>query len=512
MPAKPFTNICMYLSGWILWGVLLLPQIKHQFYNANLRWLYIGLFSFILSLLITPLVRKAAIQLQILDQPAQRKVHKDATPLMGGLAINISFVAAILFNNIFDTQLVVILFSATLIMLIGLVDDARSLSAKLKLLMQLLAAALVFWAGVSIDLFPVAGVSEAGKLFSLIGNITLTFLWIVGITNAMNFIDGIDGLATGLSIVISFFLGIVAYQTGQPFLAWLAVAMIGSCLGFLPYNFRRSGPATIFLGDAGSTFIGFTLACLAITGNWAVDKPIVSICTPIMIFGVLIFDMTHTTIARIATGKVRSFHDWVAYTGKDHIHHKMYEIFQNNRKAVFLILGISSCLGISAVVLRTADTFESLLMLTQGTLAFTMLSAVNYYQTKTLKRFQEKRSSFRIKTLFSILLTLEDEDEETDGFVLDISKVGARILVPNSLGVEVGSVIAIVENDTSSDPLSLPSGSVVWMKPSMIHYSGDTDGYMECGIQFLNPETRNIVKLAEKIHAKQIIKTLNGKK
>jgi UDP-GlcNAc:undecaprenyl-phosphate GlcNAc-1-phosphate transferase len=114
----------------------------------------------------------------------------------------------------------------------------------------------------------------------------------VGITNAMNFIDGMDGLAAGLSAIIALFMGIVAFQTRQPILGWIAIAMLGSCMGFLPYNFRANKPASIFLGDTGSIFLGFVLSSLAVIGEWADNNPIVSFTAPLLIFWVLIFDMT----------------------------------------------------------------------------------------------------------------------------------------------------------------------------------------------------------------------------
>src|SRR2546428_12667780 len=128
-----------------------------------------------------------------------------------------------------------------------------------------------------------------------------------------------DGLATGLAIIIAFFLGVVAFQTNQPTLGWVAVALVGAGLGFLPYNFRAKASATIFLGDAGSMFLGFTLACLAVKGNWADQNPIVSVSTPILISGVLIYDRVHTTVARIYLARVSTRTGYLEYVGKDDI-------------------------------------------------------------------------------------------------------------------------------------------------------------------------------------------------
>lgn len=374
------------LIGWLLWGSLMVPSVQALFQRAGCRWAYIALFAFLLSLLLTPLIRSIALRYSILDYPEARKMHAKATPLLGGVAIYLSFSLALLVNRIFDRSVVSIMLAASIIVIISAIDDIRELSAKFKLVAQIGAATLVMLAGTQITVFPTNDPAASFYAVSVIGNIILTFLWIVGITNAMNFLDGIDGLAAGLGAVISMFLGIIAFQTGQPFLGWFAIAMMGSCLGFLPYNFRRSGPALIFLGDTGSTFIGFTLACLAIKGDWAEQNPLVSICTPLLIFGVLIFDMIHITVSRIATGKVKNFHEWVAYVGKDHIHHRLNRIFLSRKKTVFCILALNCGLGISAVVLRQVDTFHSLLIVFQGVLAFSVFSMLNLYQEKAMER------------------------------------------------------------------------------------------------------------------------------
>jgi UDP-GlcNAc:undecaprenyl-phosphate GlcNAc-1-phosphate transferase len=195
----------------------------------------------------------------------------------------------------------------------------------------------------------------------------LTILWLLGITNAMNFFDGMDGLATGLSIITASFLGLFAFLTYQPFLGWLAAASVGSCLGFLPFNFRPRAPAAIFLGDSGSTFLGFVLAALAVKGEWA-ENSLVDIAAPILIFWVFIYDMTHITVARIATGKVRSFRDWIAYVGRDHLHHRLASLLGSNRNAVVLVFSVSICMGLAAIALVHARALEAALLILQAIL------------------------------------------------------------------------------------------------------------------------------------------------
>jgi len=154
--------------------------------------------------------------------------------------------------------------------------------------------------------------------------------------------------------------------------------MLGSCLGFLPYNFRWNTPASIFLGDAGSTFIGFVLSALAIKAAWADNNPIVSFATPILIFWVLIFDMAYITLERTITGKVRSFREWIDYVGTDHLHHRLLGIFGDRKKVVLFIFFLSATLGISAVTLRGATTRDGVLTVVQALLITLIVSILEY--------------------------------------------------------------------------------------------------------------------------------------
>jgi UDP-GlcNAc:undecaprenyl-phosphate GlcNAc-1-phosphate transferase len=211
-------------------------------------------------------------------------------------------------------------------------------------------------------------------IYAYWGNVLLTVLWIIGITNAMNFFDGMDGLAAGLGALIAFFLGIVAFQTDQPFIGWVAVAMMGSCIGFLPYNFRINGSATIFLGDAGSTVIGFILACVAVYGDWAEGNAVVALISPLLIFWILIFDMVHITVDRILTGKVLNFRQWIEYVGKDHLHHRLANVLGGNKKSVLFIYLLSLCLGFSAVALRNARVVDAVLLIIQASIMVILIT------------------------------------------------------------------------------------------------------------------------------------------
>jgi len=348
---------------------LLAPPIRTAWQSTlGSRWAYILLLSALVAFGSTPLVMRLALRFRALDYPAQRKVHAAPTPLLGGLAVFLGFLVSTLANSIIDTQVLAILLGATFLVLTGILDDLRGLPAAFKLAAQAAAVAAVMASGVMLTLPPR---SEIG----LVVNGILTAVWILGITNAMNFFDGMDGLATGLAIITAGFLGLVAVQTDQPFLGWFAAALAGSCVGFLPFNFRRKEPAAIFLGDSGSTFLGFVLACLAVKGEWA-ENGIIDLAAPILIFWIFIFDMAHITVMRIATGKVRSFHDWIAYVGRDHLHHRLDALLHSHRKTVLLIFLLSTAMGLGAIALRNARVIDSIILIAQALIILLIISVL----------------------------------------------------------------------------------------------------------------------------------------
>ena len=350
-----------YIPILILNAVLLIPQSRKAFIYMGWRWVYVLSLSFALSFCLTPLAIWLSHRLGILDRPEARKNHQEATPLLGGAAVFSAFLAAIMINGIYSPKLGAIMTASCLLFVIGVVDDFKEISAKIKLVGQILCAVLVMSFGVVLRVIP-----DYMGIFAQAGNVTLTLFWLIGITNAMNFFDGMDGMAAGLGVIISFFLGVVAFQTHQPFLGWVAVSMMGSCIGFLPYNLLKKGRAIIFLGDGGSTVIGFILASVAVYGEWAEGSPVKALASPLLIFWVLIFDMVHITVDRILSGKVANFREWIDYVGKDHLHHRLAAVLGGQRKSVFFIYMMSICLGASAVVLRNARPVDAMLLLAQA--------------------------------------------------------------------------------------------------------------------------------------------------
>jgi UDP-GlcNAc:undecaprenyl-phosphate/decaprenyl-phosphate GlcNAc-1-phosphate transferase len=350
---------------------LAVPAIRELFVFEGLRWLYILLFAFLGVGALTPLIVHLSHQWGLVDQPSDRKIHTQPTPRLGGIAVYLGFLGSVLLNSILPDWMIATLAAGSLLLIVGVIDDVWDLPAVSKLAAQLVAAGIVIATGKVLTLFPSGPIGD-------VANILLTLLWIVGITNAFNFFDGMDGLATGLAILIAGFMGAVAFETNQPGLGWLAIAIIGAGVGFLPYNFRGRKPAVIFLGDGGATFLGFTLACLAVKGNWADHSPIVSFSNPLLIFGVLIYDMIHITVERVATGKVRSMKEWLTYAGKDHLHHRLERALGSRQASVAMICLMTICLGLAALALRHAGAAEAVLLLVQACLIAVMITILEW--------------------------------------------------------------------------------------------------------------------------------------
>ena len=342
-------------------GALMVAQTRKYFFSSGWRWAYVLFLSTSISFCLTPLCSRIAKNFDLIDRPDSRKIHIEATPLLGGVAVFIAFLMGTIANGVYSLELGSILAASTLLFLVGIIDDFKGIPAWGRLLFQIASTVMVVSCGIVLQVLP-----KSMGIFSQAGNILLTLFWIIGITNALNFFDGMDGLAAGLGVIISFFLGVVAFQTHQPFLGWIAVAMMGSCLGFLPYNFSLKGNASIFLGDAGSTVIGFVLACIAVYGDWAEGSPVVALASPLLIFWVLVFDMVHITVDRIITGKVTNLRQWIDYVGRDHLHHRLAVVLGGQRKSVLFIYLMSFCLGTSAVVLRYARPVDALLLMVQA--------------------------------------------------------------------------------------------------------------------------------------------------
>lgn len=327
--------------------------------------------SFLIALAVTfslmPFFKWLAFKLRIVDLPGERKIHKATTPLLGGLAVYTGAVVALLFNLRDFTAFVPIAVCSTIILLVGLLDDIRGLSARLRLASQIVVALIMIQCGERISFMPNNWWGDSIEVI-------VTVLWIVGLTNAYNYLDGMNGLAGGSAAINLFCFIVILYTSNQHMLLTLAIILLGALLGFLPYNFRKE-QAGIFLGDSGSTFLGFTLASIALMGDWAADH-IVKISIPVLILGVPIFDMIFTTIMRIRDEKITNFVEWLEYGGKDHFHHYLVDLGLMPFGAVLFIYGITLSLGLNAIMVSNDKAIEAFLSLAQAGIIFAIIAVL----------------------------------------------------------------------------------------------------------------------------------------
>lgn len=346
----------------LIWGFVILAGVawlSRDVRSAQLHWSYLVGLAFVITFFAVPIVHRFALWRGVVDLPAARKVHTVPTPLLGGIAVFGGFAATVLLNFSFSLPLKGVALGATIVVAVGIADDMFDIPAKVKLLGQVAAALVALAFGVHLLLVPYWIPGSAAM------NAVLTVLWLLTVTNAIQFLDGMDGLAAGLGAIAAVFFSVAALQTGQQYLMFLGAALAGACGGFLPYNFRPGG-ARIFLGDAGASFIGFTLAGLAVMGEWSASSPVVALFTPLLILAVPLFDIAFVGIVRIVTGKVATIGEWLAYTGKDHIHHRFEALGLTKTQSVLLIFFIAATLGLSAIVLKGGGGREAALILGQA--------------------------------------------------------------------------------------------------------------------------------------------------
>lgn len=332
----------------------------------------------ILTLLLSPLARWLGTKWGVMDVPAQRRVHSVSTPKTGGWAIFISFIISAILLTKPHGAILGMLIAAGFIFVVEIWDDTRELPAVIKLLSQITAACILISFGVSAIIF---SKTLLGNFF----NYTLTILWLVGITNAVNFIDGMDGLATGLSIIFALFFSVVFLQMGWSHIVPFCLLIIGVCLGFLPYNFRGKKGASIFLGDTGSNFLGFVLASLAVLAEWSETMLLPSLAAPILIFAVVIYDMAYINLRRIIMREVKGFRELIEYTGKDHLHHRLHYLLGSKTKTVLIIYLLAIALGMNALLIKMAPDYFWVLLL-QAVVILSFATILEIAANRRMKR------------------------------------------------------------------------------------------------------------------------------
>lgn len=308
--------------------------------NETVKILLSFVCAFLLAFLSTPFVKKLAKKIGAIDIPKdKRRMHTDSVPLIGGLAIFLGFlVSTVVFTEI-DIKIIAILSGALIMVMLGVFDDKYALGAKFKLMIQIIAAAIPVIAGVRIERIILPFLKSGGIEFGWLAY-PITILWIVALTNAVNLIDGLDGLAAGVSAIASFSMFLIALMQGNYVIAVMSAALVGACCGFLPYNFS---PASIFMGDTGSTFLGFVMASLSVLGLFKIHA-IISFAVPFIAFGIPIFDTSFAIFRRIKE------HRPIMSPDRGHLHHRLVDMGFSHKQAVLIIYAICIVLGAVAVL------------------------------------------------------------------------------------------------------------------------------------------------------------------
>lgn len=340
------------------------------------------------SLFITPLVRRVCERCGWYDVPRDdRRLHARPIPRLGGVAVFLSFVLALAPLAFVDNTIThalkgqagsfaAVFASSTLIFLFGIYDDLRGADAKLKFVAQLAAGSVLYAMGGRIDAFsfPVLGQIDLPPVLSF----ALTQLWVVGICNAFNLIDGLDGLAAGASLFASLVMVGVSLLVGRPLVSVMALVLSGALIGFLRYNFN---PASIFLGDSGSLFIGFLLAALSVTGSQKASTA-VAVAIPLMAFALPVIDTGFTLARRFISGKPLFAGD------KEHIHHKLLERGWSQRRVAFVLYGVCALFGLTALLFVSdggAGRLTGLVLLIVGAAVVLVAGRLRYHEVDEVR-------------------------------------------------------------------------------------------------------------------------------
>lgn len=316
------------------------------------------LVATLINIIIMPIIIKLAKKFGFMDIPKDnRRMHSKPIPLAGGLGMFITFVVCIfifakVFNFELDRNVLGLLIGSTIIIISGLIDDKVNLSPKKKIVFQLLAGICLVFNGVRIDFF--SNPLSIGDPFIYIKylSIPITLFWITGITNTINLIDGLDGLAAGVSMICSISLMMIAYKFGYKEVAVIAAILAGSCLGFLPYNFN---PAKIFMGDTGALFLGFVLSYISIEGVMK-SVAILTIIVPVLILGVPVFDTAFAMVRRKLSGKS------MVEADKGHLHHRLLAMGLSQRQTVLVLYTISIIFGVLANIIPKFSANQGLIV------------------------------------------------------------------------------------------------------------------------------------------------------
>ncbi|GEM_PF-203603 len=445
-----------------------------DFLLSNKTYVACFLAPLLVVYLITPLVSRLARRLGAIDRPNHRKIHSQATPLMGGLAIYLGMWLPILALSFWDNdvtarvggkwpQFAVVAMAGAAVMLSGILDDLRGLSVIKKLLVQVPLAVLFTMFVAHFDNINIPGI---GRVDLGIWGIPLTIIWIVGITNALNLVDGIDGLATGVAFFVALTTSVLAIMGGKEFLALVMLAMAGACLGFLRYNFT---PAKIFLGDTGSLFLGMTLAATSVMAS-SKSHVAASLLVAVIILGYPVID-TLLAMAR------RGLHGKSMFTpDRGHIHHRLLARGLGHSRAAMVIYVFCAALSILALAIVAQSSFAALMSLivvtAMAALGLNFLGLFRLFQPKDIK---ETRARFLASHYLTKMLVAKLSVAETIQQVYALLEQACAEFHMLSLQVEL-------------DPTLIPEGQNqrhVWVNNEQAEFESDLDKTARAKEEFL---------------------------
>jgi len=353
--------------------------------NWLLRYLIIFLTAAFITYLVCFPAKFLARRIGIIDQPNTHKIHKNPTPRNGGVALFIGFgLSLVLFNyisgGILSTPIWSVLIGAALTFMVGFLDDLRvnsgGIPTVLKLLTLCVVTLILAYAGIVVS-FP----------FPTWLSIIITLLWLIGVTSAFNAFDNMDGLAGGLALIASLTYLAVAATTGQWLWGTVSAALAGANLGFLRHNFY---PASIFMGDGGSFFLGFTLATLGIMGGWSTN-PFKAALVPIIILGIPLFDLAYIIIKRQLKGVTKNLKEIIVYCGRDHFSHRLQSLGLSQLQVVLFVYLLVLATSLGAIILRETPRLEAIILLVQ----FLLIAAVIFIIVEIRAAKYENSSPYR---------------------------------------------------------------------------------------------------------------------
>src|SRR6266478_1955910 len=439
---------------------------------------YFALFliSAAASLTLTPLLRRFCERYRLVDEPLDtRRVHVKAVPRLGGVAIFLSLLIALsalpLVNNLLTQtlrperrEIVVFLVCGCLVLLLGVYDDLHGANAKVKFAGLAGVAALFYLLGgriVTLSIPFVGGVT----LHPILGFL-LTLIWIVGIANAFNLIDGVDGLASGSALFSCLVLLSIALIQGRPVVAVIALALTGALAGFLRYNFN---PASIFLGDSGSLFVGFSLAALSLQGSQK-SSTAVAVAIPILAFGLPVVDTGVSIARRFLSGKP------IFQGDREHIHHMLLERGWSQRRVVLVLYGVSALFGLMAMLLvNSGDSLIAVLLFVVGVVVVLALGRLRYHEVDEMRasvkrNIGERRvrlaNDLRMRRACRAISSASTLEELLDG-VLEVVELGsfayATALLSCNGHLNVNqTAVALAARDGSKGFAVINEGRICW--------------------------------------------------